>query len=156
MGRLLAVDLGLKAGLAVYADNGRLQSYASRNFGTRTRLKTAIAHVLAEVPDLRFIVVEGDRTMGAWWGRAALRVGAQTLHVSAEVWRPVLLLPREQHSGVEAKRHALRLSRQVISWSNAPEPTSLRDDAAEAILIGLWGVLAVGWLQKLPRELGRR
>jgi hypothetical protein len=91
--------------------------------------------------------------MGEWWAKAAERFGARTLFVSAEQWRPRLLLPREQHNGVEAKHFADRLSRRVIAWSGAKAPTSLNDDAAEAILIGLWGVLEVGWLPALPAEL---
>jgi hypothetical protein len=31
----------------------------------------------------------------------------------------------------------------------------LRHDTAEAILIGLWGVLEVGWLERLPDDLRR-
>ena len=153
MANLLAVDLGLRAGLATFGDDGRLRNYASRNFGTRTRLKQAIPGILADVPDLRFVVLEGDRTMGAWWQKAALRLDARTLIVSPERWRTRLLLARQQRNGVDAKYYADRLSRRVISWSRAPEPTSLRDDAAEAILIGLWGVIKVGWLERLPVEL---
>jgi hypothetical protein len=48
------------------------------------------------------------------------------------------------------------LARRVIAWSEARRPTSLRHDAAEAILTGLWGVLEVGWLDSLPEELGRQ
>ena len=156
MAALLAIDLGLCAGLAIYGADGRLSSYASRNFGNRSRLKRAIPNVLAAVPGLKVVVVEGDRSMGEWWAKAAERHGATTLFVSAEVWRPRLLLSREQHSGVDAKHFADRLSRRVIAWSGAKAPTSLNDDAAEAILIGLWGVLEVGWLKTLPRGLTSR
>ena len=45
------------------------------------------------------------------------------------------------------------MARKVIEWSAAPRPTALRHDTAEAIMIGLWGVLQLGWLAKLPREL---
>jgi hypothetical protein len=41
-----------------------------------------------------------------------------------------------------------------VEWSDAPRPTSLRHDAAEAILIGLWGVIRVGWLTTVPTSLG--
>jgi hypothetical protein len=61
----------------------------------------------------------------------------------------------EQENGTDAKKHAGDLARSVIAWSGAKKPTSLRHDAAEAILIGLWGVLHVGWLQELPKELQR-
>jgi hypothetical protein len=70
-------------------------------------------------------------------------------------WRSVFLLPREQRSAADAKRVAARLARVVIAWSGAPRPTSLRHDAAEAILVGLWGVLSAGWLRRLPPELLR-
>jgi hypothetical protein len=50
---------------------------------------------------------------------------------------------------------AADLARRVIAWSNATRPTSLRHDAADAILIGLWSVLELGWLETLPDELRR-
>ena len=45
---------------------------------------------------------------------------------------------------------AEQLARAVICWSAAPTATSLDHNAAEAILIGLWGTVAVGWLAALP------
>jgi len=56
----------------------------------------------------------------------------------------------------EAKRtlRALLAARRVVEWSDAARPTSLRHDAAEAILIGLWGVIDVGWLPGVPKALG--
>jgi hypothetical protein len=50
---------------------------------------------------------------------------------------------------------AAQLARNVIEWSGARRPTSLRHDAAEAILIGLWGVLSAGWLRALPPAILR-
>ena len=47
------------------------------------------------------------------------------------------------------------LARKVIAWAEASRPTSLRHDAAEAIMIGLWGLLRMGWLAELPKELQR-
>ena len=70
--------------------------------------------------------------------------------VSAEQWRELLFYPREHRSGEIAKRRADDMARRVIEWSGARRPTSLRHDAAEAILVGLWGVLQVGWLRDLP------
>ena len=58
-------------------------------------------------------------------------------------------------SGV-AKRNAGELARRVIRGSGAAGPTSLRHDAAEAVLVGLWGVLQVGWLERLPRGFLRK
>lgn len=155
MPALLAVDLGLKTGLALFGEDGRLRSYRSTNFGSRERLKRGVHGVLAEIADLRWLVGEGDRRLFEVWEREARKHGAEGLLIGADRWRPRLLHPREQRRGRDAKETADLLARRVIDWSGAPRPTSLRHDAAEAILIGLWGVLEVGWLAELPHELRR-
>ncbi len=75
--------------------------------------------------------------------------------IAAERWRQELLYAREQRNGAQAKQRAAELARRIIEWSAAPRPTSLRHDAAEAIAIGFWGVLHVGWLEQIPEELRR-
>lgn len=87
------------------------------------------------------------------WLREAQRTGTPVWQVHAGPWREALLLPRNRRTGADAKEEADTLARRVIAWSGAPRPTSLRHDAAEAILLGLWGVLRAGWLPELPREL---
>lgn len=156
---LLAVDLGLRSGLALYGRDGRLCRARSTNFGTLTRLKRGAPGVLAEASDLAHLVVEGDTRLAEIWEKAATRVpeGARpvtTHRVSPERWRERLLHPRQRRSGEQAKDVAGTLAREVFVWSGLSPPTSLRHDAAEAVLIGLWGVLEVGWLDELPRELG--
>lgn len=155
MPNLLAIDLGLRTGLALFGEDGRLRWYRSTNFGNRDRLKRGVQSVLNEVYDLAWLVAEGDRKLFEHWSREALRRGAEVRLVSAEIWRPRLLYAREQRHSRDAKGAADVLARQVIQWSGAPRPTSLRHDAAEAILIGLWAVLEIGWLAALPAELGR-
>ncbi len=154
-GTLLAIDLGLRSGFALFDDSGRLRWYRSQNFGSVARLKRAVPGVLAQADrQLVQIVTEGPRDLAAIWQRFADTRGVVTRAIVAETWRPQLLLHRQQRSGGDAKRWADQLARQVIAWSGAPRPTSLRHDAAEAILIGLWGVLDLGWLERLPPELG--
>ena len=63
-----------------------------------------------------------------------------------------LLLPRKQLNRKVAKDEADILARKMIAWSGLKRPTSLRHDAAEAILIGLWGVLELGWLDENPMD----
>jgi len=150
---LLAVDLGLRTGLALYGQDGRLIWYRSRNFGTATRLGRGVHELLGGLPELAWLVLEGGGRLAGTWEREAERRGIRMLRTSAEEWRAKLLLPRERRSGLRAKRFAGDLARQVIAWSGARRPTSLRHDAAEAILVGLWGVLAVGWLRAPPSEL---
>ena len=154
MPSLLAVDVGVRTGLAVYRDDGRLIWYRSRNFGAASRLKRAIPALLHEAFDPTYVVLEGGGPLAEHWSTAAERHGSRVVRVSAEVWRSSFLLARDQRSGEQAKRIADGIARRVVEWSNAPRPTSLKHDAAEAILIGLWGVIDVGWLPGVPPALG--
>ena len=150
---LLAVDLGLRTGLASYSEGGRLLWYRSQNFGSRPRLKNGAVSLLKANPETGFLVVEGGGDLAPAWQRAAEKAGVRHVLVDAHTWRQDLLLPREQRDGPTAKQAADRLARRIIDWSEAPRPTSLRHDAAEAILVGLWAVLRLGWLAGIPAEL---
>lgn len=152
---LLAVDLGLKSGLAAFDGDGRLSWYRSQHFASKEQLRRAAWTIVSQLDDLAFVVVEGDARLGEVWAKAAAKRGARCLVVTPEAWRRRLLLSREQRSGTLAKRHAEDLARAVIEWSGAKRPTSLRHDVAEAIAIGLWGVLEVGWLEEVPAVLRR-
>lgn len=152
---LLAVDLGVRTGLALYGRAGRLIWYRSKNFGSAAGLKRGVKAVLDETGDLTWLIIEGGGHLAEIWEREAEWRGVAVRQISAGDWRSHFLLPREQHSGSQAKRVADDLARQVIDWSGAPRPTSLRHDAAEAILVGLWGVLEVGWLDAPPEALKR-
>ena len=155
MAALLAVDLGVRTGFACYGEDGRLRWYRSQNFGDAARLRRAVPGLLANPSDLTRLVIEGGGPLAAPWRAEAERRGVLVRPVTAEEWRSLFLLPREQQSGPQAKEVAGRLARRVIEWSGAPRPTSLRHDAAEAVLIGLWGALAAGWLRQLPPGLLR-
>jgi hypothetical protein len=155
MAALLAVDLGVRTGLAAWGDDARLRWYRSQNFGSPARLRRAVPGILAAEPDTTRLVVEGGGALLEPWAAEAAARGIAVTRVSAEAWRALFLLPREQRTGAAAKRTAGVLARRVIEWSGARRPTSLTHDAAEAILVGLYGVLAAGWPQSLPRELLR-
>lgn len=150
---LLAIDLGLRCGLAVYTQDGLLRSYQSQHFGTRDQLKRGVYGVMRGVEGLSFLMLEGDRNLATFWTKLADKWEIPSEVIGAEVWREQLLLPRERQSGQLAKARAGELARQVIALSGLPAPTSLRHDAAEAILIGLHAVLELGWLPQLPAEL---
>ena len=99
------------------------------------------------------LVIEGGGALAAPWADAAAERAVDVRWVTAETWRRAFLYPREQRTGLVAKRTADEVARRVIDWSGAKRPTSLRHDAAEAILIGLWGVVDLGWLTALPPGL---
>ncbi|HEX8242810.1 MAG TPA: hypothetical protein VF541_04930 [Longimicrobium sp.] len=155
MQTLLAVDLGVRTGLALYGGHGRLLRYRSQNFGSAARLRRALPALLEAERGLAWLVIEGGGPLADAWEREAARRQVAVLRIGAEEWRGALLYPREQRTGAQAKSTADGLARRIIDWSGAPRPTSLRHDAAEAILVGFWGVLEVGWLREVPLELRR-
>ena len=155
MPSLLAVDLGLRTGLALYSDSGKLLWYRSHNYGTTERLKRGVPALLDGDNAPTAMVIEGGGNLATVWEKEADRRGIVRYRIGAEEWRQKFLYSREQRSGPEAKHHAGEIARKIIDWSGATRPTSLRHDAAEAIMIGLWGVLQMGWLPALPREIQR-
>lgn len=165
---VLGVDLGLRTGTALLGGPiggpSRLQRYASTHIGDRAALRRYAAGVVREVePDV--VAVEGDRSMGLVWARAAERVGARHLDVSPEAWRAVLLWPRERTPSATAKAAAADRARALISWSREtgepPLPKAptgrLRGDAADAIMVATWAALHLGWLgvAELPFDVPR-
>ncbi len=150
---LLAVDLGVRTGMALYGQDGRLVWYRSKNYGSAAALRRGIHTLLNELPHMDYLVLEGGGNLADIWLAETDRRGLQVRQIAADTWRRDFFYPREQRNSVIAKQTADLLARRVIEWSNAPRPTSLRHDAAEAILIGLWGVISLGWLPHLPVEI---
>jgi len=152
---LLAVDLGLRTGLALFGGDGRLRWYRSQNFGSAPRLRRGVQGIFVAHPEIGVVVLEGGGPLADIWEKEAARRGVRALRIGAEAWRQELLIPREQRTGAIAKHSADGVARRVIEWSGAARPTSLRHDAAEAILVGLWGAVRVGWLDGIPAEVRR-
>jgi hypothetical protein len=111
--------------------------------------------VLDAMPRLRWLVLEGGGPLADIWAHEADRRAIDVLQIGAERWRERFLYDRERRTGDKAKAYAADLARKIIAWSRAPSPTSLRHDAAEAIVIGLWGALEVGLLHAVPAPLRR-
>ena len=153
MAFLLSVDLGLKTGLALYGRDGRLIWYRSQNYASARRLKSAVYGIFNETSEISRLVIEGGGRLADIWIKEADRRGIRVIQISAETWREKFLYHREQRNGPQAKRNAGILARKVIKWSGAKRPTSLRHDAAEAILAGLWGVIDAGWLKDIPIQI---
>jgi hypothetical protein len=137
MPSLLAVDLGLRTGLALYGTDGRLRWYRSQHYGTRAALRRGVHGLLDANPEVARLVLEGGGPIADIWGREARRRGFPVRQISAEDWRARSFRPGQQEGRDRSKSSADALARRVIEWSGAARPTSLRHDAAEAILIGL-------------------
>ena len=149
---LLAIDMGLRTGLAVYGPDGRLKSYRSKHFGSRSELRRGVPTILREAPPLGWIWLEGGGDIAEVWEKQAAHRGIEFRQVHAAAWRKSLMLPRQQRSGEIAKREADGLARRVIAWSGASKPKGdLRHDAAEAILLGIHGAIEVNLLDRVPK-----
>lgn len=143
---LLAVDLGLRSGLALYRRDGRLLWYRSTNFASLQRLKRAVGGILDPIDNLQAVVLEGGGQLAGPWQRECARRSIPCWTLAAEAWRRRLLLPRQQQTASQAKQQAGELAREVIVCLALKRPTSLRHDAAEAILIGFYALLRQDWL----------
>ena len=134
-------------GLAVFDDNGRLVWYRSTNLGTRARLKKAVPSILAEAMNPSVVVIEGGGVLLPPWERGVELIGSRLIRIEAGTWRRDMLLSRHQRSGRDAKSNALDLARDIIERTGGSRPTgALKDDVAEAILVGAWGVRQLGWM----------
>jgi len=84
MGSLLAVDLGIKTGLALYGRDGRLCWYRSKNFGSAPSLRRGVNTLLNSLPDLLFLVLEGRGPLAVIWEREAVRRKIPVIQINAE------------------------------------------------------------------------
>lgn len=145
MSALLAVDAGVRTGLALLDRKGRLLWCRSHNLGSTARLKKAAARVLFELPPLEYLVVEGGGQTAGIWEHAAARRGLPCMVIQAPDWREDFLPPRQRVSGRKAKAAACALVTTILRREGWSSPTTPGHDAAEAALIGLWAAVQLGW-----------
>lgn len=72
---LLAVDAGVRTGMAALDGSGLLLWCRSRNFGSSARLRRAAAGLLDSLPDLGLLAVEGGGRLGEIWTAEAVCLG---------------------------------------------------------------------------------
>lgn len=146
MGTLLAVDLGVRTGLALYNSEGNLLWYRSRNYGNKQRLRRDIQNMLSQIPSLSHVILEGGGDIARMWLKECRLRNIVFRQIYAEEWRKDLFDPRAVRTGEQAKLKAIHLAKNIISQCNGPKSTSMLDDAAEAILIGYWGLIKEKWI----------
>src|SRR4051794_22619685 len=84
MPTLLAVDLGLRTGLALYGQDGRLLWCRSQHYGTRAALRRGVHGLLDANPEVSRLVLEGGGPIADIWVREARRRGIPVRQISAE------------------------------------------------------------------------
>jgi len=147
---LLAIDAGVKTGLALYGKPDKLIWYRSHNMGSVSSLRKAATHLLHSIEGLMVIVIEGGGPVAEAWKKEAIQTGLEIISTDAGVWRKELLFPREYRDSLTAKQAAIGLAKKIIDKSDAPSANFPTHDAAEAVMIGLWGCKKHGWIQELP------
>lgn len=142
-GRLLAVDLGMKAGLAWFTTDGMLLRARSTRFPSRTVLRRALRTLWDEVPGVTTVVIEGGGELADIWADSARAHGLTVASVTAETWRAEMLLTRQRRSGRQAKATAEYLAMQLARQSGHSPRTAFNDDTAEAVLCGAWYISCI-------------
>lgn len=143
-GRLLAVDLGLRMGLALLDGQGRPVWLRSKHLGTLSALRRAAHAILRELPELDLLVLEGGGPAADIWVNEAAKAGIRVRVVSAQDWRPDVLTLSQQRDARTAKAAADVLARQALADAGLARKT-LTSDAAEALLLGLWAAQQAGY-----------
>ena len=147
---LLAVDAGVKTGLALYNSKGQLLWYRSHNMGSVKNLRKAAYAILKGIVQLEYLAVEGGGPVALTWTKEAASLGINIITTDAGIWRKKLLPLRARRTGQEAKKNAIKIAWQLIRSSETPSKNYPTHDAAEAILTGLWACLITPYLQTLP------
>ena len=136
--KLLAVDLGMKAGFAWFDQDGRLLRARSTHFADRATLKRALPGIWREVPGVSQLVVEGGGSLADIWLKSAARQGIVTTQICAEQWRREVLTPSQRRNGQTAKAAACVKAAEIARQDGCPPCQEFLDDAAEAIVFGKW------------------
>ena len=164
---LLAVDLGLKSGVALYNKQGKLLRYEQHLFN-RDKLDDEIKAIVEgwesdiqssdtmsssnEEPwTVTKIALEGgDVAIFNAWDSAAKDISIT--RVSPEEWRFHLLSEKERISGAASKAAARLIARQVVSDFGimGNHEGKFKTDVAEAVLLGFYVCKKLGWISRDP------
>ena len=166
--RLMAVDLGLKSGIAVYDENGQILHVENVRFIDPTQLEEGLQRLI-EPWQVSHVVIEGeDRKLYNIWKKTIERMfgggrneedeeeeeeeeeddmqpSVLVSRVIAEDWRRLLLTSKERRSARLAKQAASLIARQIVKKSPRLQDIGMTTDAAEAVLIGHYAVRVLGW-----------
>jgi hypothetical protein len=172
---LVAVDLGLRTGLALYSEEGRLLEYQNAIYGSAEELRVGCLALLAEweakyqqavdeddeVISYRIshVALEGaDVALKALW-RDMIHDHLNDAHillVKPEEWRADLLLSKEKASGEAAKEASRLIARQLVAdYGGRLHKGKFPTDVAEAVLLGYHVSRRLGWLVRKEPSVRR-
>lgn len=144
---LLSVDLGIRTGLAMFGSDGKLYWFRSQNFGSSSRLRKAVPWLLDQEEDLTAVIIEGGGPLLKIWDAELNKRNLEVIRIMADHWRNEILYQREQRNKSDSKANAIFYASKAIEKLSDHRATSLDDNAAEAILIGLYGMQKLHWIK---------
>lgn len=145
---LLSIDLGLRFGWSCYDSEYKLIGYGSHHCGQANKLQTIAYKALKSLPTGSHLIVEGNSELYKHWQKNAQKHQINLRQIYAEQWRKDCLSLKEQSDAKSAKEAAIKLAKHLIKRQSGQGAHSLRHDAAEACLMGWWGLVQLGWLSE--------
>ena len=159
---LVAVDLGLRTGLALYSDDGRLLEYEQAVFETSEDLQTKCLQLMSgweakyqgldeKSCHITHVAVEGaDASLRHVWRNIVDdHLHCELLLVKPEEWRADLLLNKEKASGETAKEASRLIARQLVAdYGGRIHEGKLSTDVAESILLGYHVSRRLEWIPR--------
>ena len=148
---LLAVDLGLRTGIAIFNSSGNLIDYSYYHFKSFQFLENDLieffGNISANHSTLSHFALEGDKILQDIWKTAISNYFGDSVSIIAVLpieWRSRMLIPRESTSSRAAKTASREISRQII-WKSGLTNTNIsrpmNTDTSEAILMGYYVVI---------------
>ena len=179
---LMSVDLGLRTGVSLFDESGRLRRFANFRFESAEELRKMATKLLEEWEidankqtdttkdaaleakkwKVTHIAIEGeDPPLASAWRQAA-NGQRSILSVKPEEWRADLLTNEEQLSGESSKAASRRLAQQIVTeygdfntrqQDNGSE--FQQTDMAESVLLGLHVSRRLGWTENRDPAVSR-
>lgn len=168
---LMAIDLGLKSGVALFGRNGKLLRYEQFHFQKDSLDKTVKSLLTTweqeardhghscdgdidnNPPRVTHLVLEGaDSFMLRAWMDATNcdKNTVSILRVSPEEWRAELLQEKERLSASNAKAASRLIARQIVNdFGIMPRHEGkFTTDVAEAVCLGFYVCYKMGWVDR--------
>jgi hypothetical protein len=95
---LLAIDAGVKTGLALFSRPDKLIWYRSHNMGSVNGLRKAAYNLIHSIENLTCIAVEGGGPVAVAWIKEAGKQNIKIISTDAGEWRKQLLFSADQSS----------------------------------------------------------
>jgi len=137
-GWLLAVDGGLRAGVAMFDRHGTPLWCRSFHYATIGSMRRAARALFFRHAQLEHLLVEGGGAAGGAWQREGAHAGLQVHAIGAEAWRRALLPAHAVRSGKDSKQAAVAMASALFRRHGKALVRPPAHDAAEAVMAGVY------------------